>query len=85
MKTLVATPDPEKFNIHDQPTWIALGIGAIQRNRRLHPIDVFQVSRELDTAWVDFRWNFELFRACLVKTDGTGIGRVVYIDPLDLF
>lgn len=82
--TLVATPDPAPFDIHAQPTWIALGIGKVWRE---YPdMQVVAVERVLGVepdyvgkaAYVDFVSGASRFTACIAKWDMSPI----YIDEV---
>jgi hypothetical protein len=77
--TLIATPDPEPFDIHGQPTWIALGIGCL---RREYPTAaVTHVDRITDEmALVHGRISDSWFEACLLKDPDFGTGRELYFD-----
>lgn len=80
--TLTATPDPAAFDIHAQPTWIALGIGKLRHNYPgLQVISVERVPGEepdLDQAYAFFVCDGFKFGACIVKWDM----RPIYIDEV---
>ncbi len=76
--TLTTSPAPPPFDIHAQPTWIALGIGCL---RREYPgARVTEVDRVADMAIVTGRLGDCWFESCLLKDPDFGTGRALYFD-----
>jgi hypothetical protein len=77
--TLVATPDREPFDIHAQPTWIALGIGCMRREHSTAVVThVDRITDEM--ALVHGRIGDSRFEMCLTKDPDFGAGHELYFD-----